>query len=107
MKLGDKVVIGGRTMLRPGFSLVGLTGLIVTSRHDAPAGTRAVWVDWEAAGYTELDNLPSVVNVAEAHLRPADQSQPAQAQPAQPQATRPSTQPPPSEDDEEPRLRLV
>jgi hypothetical protein len=103
MKLGDKVVIGGRTMLRPGFSLVGLTGLIVTSRYDAPAGTRAVWVDWEEGGYTDTEELPSVVNVPEIHLSPVGAAQP--PPPAQP--TQPPRQPPPVEDGEAPRFRLV
>jgi hypothetical protein len=104
MKLGDKVVIGGRTMLRPGFSLVGFTGLIVTSRYDAPAGTRAVWVDWEEAGYTDTEELPSVVNVPEIHLRPADQPQPSQTESAQPSAKSSQSQ---AHDDESPRFRLI
>jgi len=67
MELGDKITIGGRTMLRPGFSLVGLTGRIVASRYDAPPGTRAVWIDWEEFGYDDPD-LPRVVNVPSIHL---------------------------------------
>jgi len=67
MELGDKVTIGGRTMLRPGFSLVGLTGRIVASRYDAPPGTRAVWIDWEEFGYDDPD-LPRVVNVPSIHI---------------------------------------
>ena len=103
MELGDKVVIGGRTMLRPGFSLVGLTGLIVASRYNAPPGTRAVWVDWEEAGYTDTEDLPQVVNVPAIHLSPAE------SQPSQPVEESPSTQPQPNpaQDNEEPRLRLV
>lgn len=68
MNLGDKVRIGGRTMLRPGFSLVGVTGRIVQSRYDAPPGTLAVWVDWEESGYADQEDLPSVVNVPYIHL---------------------------------------
>ncbi|MDQ3814059.1 MAG: hypothetical protein M3347_08915, partial [Armatimonadota bacterium] len=71
-KLGQKVVIGGRTMLRPGLSLVGMTGRIISSRYDAPPGTVAIWLDWEADGYTEEDleahDLPRVVNVPEIHV---------------------------------------
>lgn len=71
-KLNDRVVIGGRTMLSPEFSLVGLTGRVVSSRADAPAGTVAVWVDWEEGGYTETEELPPVVNVPSIHLELAD-----------------------------------
>lgn len=97
-------MIGGRTMLRPGFSLVGFTGLIVTSRYDAPAGTRAVWVDWEEAGYTDTEELPSVVNVAETHLRLADQPQPAQRGQSQPPEESPLPQ---TENGEGPKFRLI
>ena len=72
--LGDKVVIGGRTMLRPGLSLVGMTGRIVTSRYDAPSGTVAIWLDWEAAGYTDTTDLPPVANVPAIHVALADQA---------------------------------
>lgn len=67
-KLNDRVRIGGRTMLSPTVSLVGLTGRVVSSRADAPPGTVAVWVDWEEGGYTDTDELPSVVNVPGQHL---------------------------------------
>ena len=70
--LNDAVRIGGRTMLAPGFSLVGLTGRVVSSRADAPPGTVAVYVNWEAHGYTEIDKLPPVVNVPVQHLEPVD-----------------------------------
>lgn len=62
-KLGQKVVIGGRTMLSPTISLVGITGRIISSRHDAPPGTVAVLVDWDESEYADVDNLPSSVNV--------------------------------------------
>lgn len=68
-ELGAKVVIGGRTMLSPSVSLVGLTGRIVSSRHDAPPGTIAVWVDWDESPYADQeDDLPSTVNVPYQHV---------------------------------------
>ncbi len=72
-KFGDRVEIGGRTMLRPGFSLVGLAGMVLPSAPNAPSGTVAVAVDWLAFDYTEengypADSLPPVVNVPADHL---------------------------------------
>lgn len=72
-KFGDRVEIGGRTMLRPGFSLVGLSGMVFPSAPNAPAGTVAVKVDWLEFDYTEengypADSLPPVVNVPSDHL---------------------------------------
>lgn len=72
MNIGDVVTIGGRTMLRPGFSLVGLQGVVMPSAPNTPAGCTTVLVDWENAGY-EDDNLPLFVNVATAHLEPAEE----------------------------------
>lgn len=44
--------------------LDGLTGLITSSRHDAPPGTFAVYVDWAASPYADrADELPKWVNV--------------------------------------------
>jgi len=68
MKTGDKVVIGGRTMLRPGFSLVGFTGTIVESAANAPDGTLTVKIDWQEAGYDDDASLPAFVNVPTLHL---------------------------------------
>lgn len=62
-ELGQKVVIGGRTMLSPTISLVGLTGRIISSRHDAPSGTIAVMVDWDESEYADVEDLPFSVNV--------------------------------------------
>ena len=72
MNIGDKVVIGGRTMLRPGFSLVGFTGVIVESAANAPAGTLTVQIDWQEAGYEDTGNLPVFVNVPAIHLSPPE-----------------------------------
>ena len=74
-QLNDKVVIGGRTMLSPTVSLVGLTGRVLSSRHDAPPGTIAVWVDWEESDYADLEDLPSTVNVPNVHLEHFDPNQ--------------------------------
>jgi hypothetical protein len=68
MQTGDKVVIGGRTMLRPGFSLVGFTGTVVESAANAPAGTLTIKIDWQEAGYEDGTNLPEMVNVPTIHL---------------------------------------
>jgi hypothetical protein len=63
-------------MLRPGFSLVGLTGIVFPTAPNAPAGCLTVAVDWLAHGYNEDSgypdgSLPLFVNVPEAHLTPA------------------------------------
>ncbi len=65
--------IGGRTMLGPGFSLVGLTGMVYPSAPNAPTGTVTVAVDWLAFDYTPENgyaegSLPPVVNVPAEHL---------------------------------------
>ena len=76
-KFGDRVEIGGRTMLRPGFSLVGLTGVIFPSAPNVPADCVTVAVDWQAHGYNEETgypdgSLPLFVNVPHEHLTAAD-----------------------------------
>lgn len=68
MNIGDKVLIGGRTMLRPGFSLVGLQGLVMPSAPHVPANCTTVHIDWQAQGYTQTDDLPPLVNVLTEHL---------------------------------------
>ncbi|BCM90523.1 hypothetical protein IAD21_02377 [Abditibacteriota bacterium] len=72
-KFGDRVEIGGRTMLAPGFSLVGLTGMVFPTAPNAPAGTVSVAIDWLAFDYTPENgypdgSLPPVVNVPGDHL---------------------------------------
>jgi hypothetical protein len=67
-ELGKKVVIGGRTMLSPTISLVGLTGRIISSRHDAPPGTVAILVDWHESEYAGVDDLPDTVNVPQEYV---------------------------------------
>jgi hypothetical protein len=67
-ELGQKVVIGGRTMLSPTISLVGLTGRIISSRHDAPPGTVAILVDWHESEYIDVDDLPDTVNVPQEYV---------------------------------------
>ena len=72
-KFGDRVEISGRTMLRPGFSLVGLAGMVFPTAPNAPAGTVSVAIDWLAFDYSEANgypegSLPPVVNVPADHL---------------------------------------
>ena len=72
-KFGDRVEIGGRTMLKANFSLVGLTGTIFPSGPGTPAGCSTVLVDWEKHGYTpengyQAGDLPAMVNVPTLHL---------------------------------------
>ncbi len=72
-KFGDRVEVSGRTMLAPGFSLVGLTGMVFPSAPNAPAGTVSVAIDWLAFDYTPENGyaegtLPPVVNVPAEHL---------------------------------------
>lgn len=86
-KFGDRVEIGGRTMLRPGFSLVGLTGIIFPNAPNSPAGCLTVAVDWVAHGYNEASgypdgSLPLFVNVPAQHLTAAEA-------PAPPEETKP------------------
>lgn len=92
-QLNDKVVIGGRTMLSPTISLVGLTGRVVSSRHDAPPGTIAVWVDWAESPYADMDDLPPVVNVPSPHLEHFDETK--------------QDEPPPPPPTGRPKLRLT
>jgi hypothetical protein len=73
LSFGTKVEISGRTMLRPGFSLVGLTGMIYLTSDNAPEGCQTVLVDWLKHGYTPEagypeGSLPLLVNVPTAHL---------------------------------------
>ena len=71
---GDRVEIGGRTMLGPGFSLVGLAGMVIfPTAPGAPAGCLSVAVDWKGFNYTPETgyaegSLPPVVNVPAEHL---------------------------------------
>ncbi|RYG68669.1 hypothetical protein EON80_11170 [bacterium] len=85
-KDGDRVEIGGRTMLRPGFSLVGLTGIVFPTAPNAPAGCLTVAVDWQAHGYNAESgypegSLPLFVNVPEAHLTSATEVEEVKAKP--------------------------
>ena len=76
-QLGQRVEIGGRTMLRPGFSLVGLTGVIFMTLPNTPAGCATVAIDWPEHGYTPANGypegtLPAFVNVPVNHLAPVE-----------------------------------
>ena len=73
LPFGTRVEIGGRTMLRPGFSLVGLTGMVYLPVPNIPPGCTTVIVDWKTHGYTPEngypdDSLPPLVNVPTQHL---------------------------------------
>ncbi len=70
MNIGDKVLIGGRTMLRPGISLVGLQGMVMPSAANVPANCTTVLINWQEQGYTQTDDLPPLVNVLTEHLEP-------------------------------------
>ena len=74
LPFGTRVEIGGRTMLRPGFSLVGLTGMVYLQSPGTPPGCTTVIVDWKSHGYTPEggypeDSLPPMVNVPTQHLQ--------------------------------------
>ena len=73
LPFGTRVEIGGRTMLRPGFSLVGLTGMVYLPAPGVPPGCTTIIVDWKAHGYTPEngyaeDSLPPMINVPTQHL---------------------------------------
>lgn len=81
LKIGDRVEIGGRTMLSPTVSLVGVTGTIFPSMSNAPPGCLSVSVEWETNGFTEengwdLDDLPVFVNVPSHFLTPIGEAEP-------------------------------
>lgn len=70
-QLGDKVTIKGGVLQEYNVRLDGLTGLITSSRHDAPDGTFAVYVDWAASKYSDrVEGLPQWVNVPPQFLEP-------------------------------------
>ena len=68
MNIGQLVRIGGRTRLSPTFSLVGLTGIVIPTAPSAPPNCVTVWVNWQDAGYENIDELPPAVNVPTEHL---------------------------------------
>ncbi|HEX9997564.1 MAG TPA: hypothetical protein VGB45_10500 [Abditibacterium sp.] len=119
-KFGDRVEIGGRTMLRPGFSLVGLTGVIFPPAPNVPTDCVTVAIDWQAHGYNEESgypegSLPLFVNVPYEHLTSADAPEEQKPKPKFESKSELRKTPeklpdkPKSPDDEEerPRLRLV
>ena len=74
LPFGTRVEIAGRTMLRPGFSLVGLTGMVYLPAPGVPPGCTTVIIDWKAHGYTPEagypeDTLPPLINVPTQHLQ--------------------------------------
>ena len=128
LPFGTRVEIGGRTMLRPGFSLVGLTGMVYLPVPDIPPGCTTVIIDWKAHGYTPEagyaeDTLPPLVNVPTEHLSvfegevEAPEVQPKPKFVPRPDRIDPRTgkpkdegEPEPTKDDDEPerpKLRLI
>ena len=74
LPFGTRVEIAGRTMLRPGFSLVGLTGMVYLPAPGVPPGCTTIIVNWAAHGYTPEngypeETLPPLVNVPTQHLQ--------------------------------------
>ena len=101
LPFGTRVEIGGRTMLRAGFSLVGLTGMIYLPSPNIPAGCSTVAVDWNAHGYTPekgypVDSLPPLVNVPTLHLTLLDEDGAPLAPPEKPKAAAPKEPPAPT-----------
>lgn len=73
-KLGDHVMIQGGVLQEYNVRLNELTGIITSSRYDAPPGTLAVYVDWHASPYADrVDELPKWVNVPPEFLKPVEQ----------------------------------
>ena len=73
-KLSDHVTIVGGVLQEYGVRLDGLTGIITSSRYDAPQGTFAVYVDWHASPYADrVDELPKWVNVPPEFLKKIEQ----------------------------------
>ena len=90
LPFGTRVEIAGRTMLRPGFSLVGLTGMVYLPAPGVPPGCTTVIIDWKAHGYTPEagypeDSLPPLVNVPTQHLQITTGEAPIEAVDAEPQ----------------------
>lgn len=95
-------------MLRPGFSLVGLSGIVFFTAPNAPAGCLTVAIDWPRHGYTaangyEEGSLPLFVNI------PAQELVPLAAPPVTPHSSPPSTSQAeePNNPSDKPGLRLV
>lgn len=81
-RLSDKVFIVGGVLAEYGVRLDGLRGLITSSRHDAPPGTFAVYVDWHASPYHDrVEELPQWVNVPPQFLRLLEGDEPDDAPP--------------------------
>ncbi len=70
LKLSDRVTIVGGVLQEYSVRLDGLTGIITSSRYDAPPGTLAVYVDWHTSIYADrVDELPKWVNVPPEFLK--------------------------------------
>jgi hypothetical protein len=73
--LSDRVTIIGGVLQEYGVRLDGLTGIVTSSRHDAPPGTIAVYVYWNESPYRErVEELPKWVNVPPEFLCATEES---------------------------------
>lgn len=96
-ELSDRVTIIGGVLQEYGVRLDGLTGIVTSSRHDAPPGTTAVYVYWGESPYHErVDELPKWVNVPPEFLCMTD-----------PNSTPPASPKPPKQKPTRSGLRLV
>jgi hypothetical protein len=91
-QLSDHVYIVGGVLQEYSVRLDGLHGLITSSRHDAPPGTFAVFVDWADSPYADrIEELPKWVNVPPQFLRYVEDDQnnpePGESTPREPQPT--------------------
>lgn len=105
-------------MLAPGFSLVGLTGIVWMRSPGAPSGCVTVMVDWLSHGYTPenghpVGSLPECVNVPAAHLSVLDELTVEQPAPEKPRLEKMESEAKKSGANEEspvsdkPKLRLL
>ena len=79
-RLSDQVIISGGVLQEYSVRLDGLTGIVTSSRFDAPAGTVAVFVYWDKSPYHDrAEELPRWVNVPPqflSHLEPEPEPEP-------------------------------
>ncbi|HEX8834989.1 MAG TPA: hypothetical protein VF719_12350 [Abditibacteriaceae bacterium] len=92
----DRVRIGGRTMLRPGYSLVGMSGTVFGTGEFAPPGHVQIIVDGEVVEDKDGARV-LLVNVPSLHLEHiGPQSMADNAAPDEEPAIAPPTMLPPS-----------
>lgn len=88
MKIHDKVIIGGRTMLRPGYSLVGKSGTVFAlgSAHDDVC---QVMVDDEIMEAPDGGQMALVVNVPIMYLTMVEANADEESSAPEPSESRP------------------